>query len=129
MIDGLMTATEPFLKHESYSSNPGGYSIIVNGIHIHNRKGTWDSINNVVSKDPIGEMLWDFEDFANLTNHACDADDRSFDAMALLTGRGTELLGSPLAASGVALTGQLCEMYVVNSKVQLCYQLFIIEIQ
>ena len=114
-----MTATEPFLKHESYSSNPGGFSLIVNGIHIHNRKvvivsnnqdsfnflfqGTWDRLRN------IGEMLWDFEDFANLTNNGCDANKGSFDAMVLLTGRGRELLGGQ-GASGIAIMGHLCEM-------------------
>ena len=38
MIDGLITATEPFLKHETFTSQPGGFSLIVNGIDIHTKK-------------------------------------------------------------------------------------------
>ena len=38
MIDGLITATEPFLKHETFTSQPGGFSLIVNGIEIHTKE-------------------------------------------------------------------------------------------
>ena len=38
MIATLMSETEVFIKHESFSSNPGGYSIMVNGIIIHTKE-------------------------------------------------------------------------------------------
>ena len=38
MLDGLITATETFLRHETFTSQPGGFSLIVNGIDIHTKK-------------------------------------------------------------------------------------------
>ena len=38
MVDGLITSTEPFLRHETFTSQPGGFSLVVNGIEIHTKE-------------------------------------------------------------------------------------------
>ena len=38
MVANLVSSVETFLKHGTFSSNPGGFSVIINGITIHTEK-------------------------------------------------------------------------------------------
>ena len=65
-------------------------------------QGPWDKW-----KHNIFGMLNVFEDYANMTNDACDGETRSFDAMVLLTGTARAFGGN---ATGYAQTGAVCDM-------------------
>ena len=52
-------------------------------------------------------MLDVFENYANMTNDACDGETRSFDAMVLLTGTARAFGGN---ATGYAQLGAVCDM-------------------
>jgi len=88
---------------ELFSSNPGGFSVIINGITIHTEKQVWDDARDIIS------MLDMFEDYANATNNPCDAEVDSYDAMVLFTGRADDLVQRG-ESTGIAKTGALCKI-------------------
>jgi len=105
MVHSLLSEAEGFTTHESFTSLKGGFKFVVKGIQIYKELSDehsrdWDSaitLRNLIDK---------FKDFGNKVNNACDAEEDSFDAMILLTGR--EYSDQ---ATGYAITDGLCTIY------------------
>jgi len=107
MVHSIFVDVENFITHKSFTSFSGGFKIAINGIYMykdddeHSRK--WKSASS------LKEMLDTFKEFAYQTNDACDAEDDSYDAMVLFTGRAEQLSDvRPNGAMGYAMVGGLC---------------------
>jgi len=104
MVHSLLSEAEGFTTHESFTSLKGGFKFAVNGIQIYKELSDqasrdWDSSNK------LSDLLENFNNFANEVNDACDAEESSFDAMVLFTGRSYSD-----QASGYAFLNKLCQM-------------------
>jgi len=104
MVQALFSEAEGYTTHESFTSLKGGFKFAINGIQIYKELSDhasreWDSSIKLL------DLLNKFSHFANDFNDACDAEESSFDAMVLFTGRSYSD-----QASGYAYTGALCNM-------------------
>jgi len=105
MVHSLLSEAEGYTTHESFTSLEGGFKFAVNGIQIYKELSDehsrdWDSAST------LHDLINKFKDFGNKVNNACDAEENSFDAMILLTGR--EYRDQ---AKGYAITDGLCKIY------------------
>merc|ERR1719430_615398 len=105
MVQSLLSEAEGYTTHESFTSLKGGFKFAVNGIQIYKELSDeasrdWDSSNT------LRDLIDKFSYFAYEVNDACDAEENSFDAMILFTGR--EYSDQ---ATGYAKTGALCMIH------------------
>jgi len=104
-LHAVLVDVENFLTHESFTSLPGGFKISINGIHIYKDQ---DEYTSFMSDDTTMEkMLHSFKEFAYQMNGACDAEEDSYDAMILFTGR-NNLADVGDGPKGYALTDAVC---------------------
>ena len=62
MVDSLMTSSENFLRHKSFSSKEGGYKIIINGLSVfttnvildYNHHNLLHQVQTVTAADAMG---------------------------------------------------------------------------
>jgi len=113
MVHAIFVDVENFLTHKSFTSLAGGFKLAINGIIIY--KDDDDEYSRKWnSGKTLREMLKSFKAYAFKFNGACDADEDSYDAMILLTGRADQLQDEGLSVAGSAMglahTGSLCNL-------------------
>ena len=109
MLHSLMVQVETYLTHNSFSRRRGGFRIKINGVQIykeHNDELTRDFDNTIVLTD----LLAVFQGYANEVNEACDAEQGSYDAMILFTGRYNFSDVQYGFSKGLAYVGEVCRM-------------------
>jgi len=108
-VHGIFLDVENFLTHKTFTSLSGGFKVALNGIHIY--KDDDDYSRKWSKAGKLTDMLKRFEDFAYEVNGACDAEQDSYDAMVLFTGRGDELadVGQDISM-GYAFRGAICKI-------------------
>jgi len=108
MIHSLLVEVETFLSHSSFSVK-NAFKIAINNVHIYTEHG--DSLTQAWDKQKTAaSLLRSFQEFGNELNSACDADEDSYDAMILLTGRQDFRDVRPGGMVGYAFTGQVCSI-------------------
>merc|ERR1739844_35488 len=105
MVQSLLSEAESYTTHESFTSLKGGFKFAVNGIQIYKELSDeaskkWESSNT------LRDLLKEFKHFGYEVNNACDAEEDSFDAMILFTGRS---FGGD-DARGYAYRAVLCDL-------------------
>ena len=76
---------EVFLIHNSFSKFPNGFRIKLNGFHIY--KEQTDFMKKCEKLKSLKDYLNEFREFILLRNDPCDAEQNSYDAVIMLTGR------------------------------------------
>jgi len=109
IVHSIFVDVENFLTHESFTSLPGGFKIAINGIHIYKEDNEYTRQWN--SETTLVKVLNSFQNYAFEVNGACDAEQNSYDAMVLFTGRGDELRDVGRGRSmGYAYVGAICKI-------------------
>jgi len=109
IVHSIFVDVENFLTHESFTSLPGGFKIAINGIHIYKEDNEYTRQWN--SETTLVKVLTSFQNYAFEVNGACDAEQNSYDAMVLFTGRGDELRDVGRGRSmGYAYVGAICKI-------------------
>jgi len=109
MTHSIFVEVENYLTHKSFTSLTGGFKVALNGIHIYTDD---DEYTRKLNSDVLlTKMLKSFDDFGKQMNDACDAEEDSYDAIVLLTGRGDELRDiGPGNTMGYAYVGAVCKI-------------------
>jgi len=105
MLQKLFAEVQTLLQRPTFADK-GGFRVKLTGF-----KFIREPMGNGKESNRLDDHFLQFREYCNKVNRACDADQKSYDAMVFLTGR-TDFneVSGPNGVAGYADTGAICNM-------------------